>query len=241
MIKKLKTIAIIPARSGSKGLPGKNVKILLGKPLISWSIESALSSKNIDLVIVSTDSQEIADLSIKFGAEVPFLRPKNLSDDYASSFSVVEHAIKYYKNEKNINFDLVALLEPTSPIRENDDIDNMIDKLFSNYDNKDAIISLGEVSEYPFLMKTLDKDFSINKYINLESKSFRRQDQKKLYFPFGVAYISKVSTLLIEKTFYPKRSLGYILKKYQNYEVDDIYDFICIESLLRYRKKNKDD
>ena len=104
MSKNLKTIAIIPARSGSKGLIGKNIKLLLGKPLICWTIESALSSKNIDLVLVSTDSEEIANISINCGAEVPFIRPLNLASDEATTFSVVEHAIKFYAEEKKNNF-----------------------------------------------------------------------------------------------------------------------------------------
>ena len=236
MNKKLKTIAIIPARSGSKGLPGKNVKLLLGKPLISWTIESALASKNVDLVMVSTDSEEIASISLDSGAEVPFLRPLDLASDNSTTFSVVEHAINFYSNEKRINFDLVALLEPTSPIRENKDIDNMIKKLSENYEDKDAIVSLGEVATHPALLKTIDQYNSVVPYNTNDFNNARRQDQKKVYFPYGVGYISKVKVLLEEKTFYPKRTLGYVIERHQNYEVDDIYDFICIEEILKFNK-----
>ncbi len=238
MPKLFKTLAVIPARSGSKGLPGKNIKILLGKPLISWTIESALSSKKIDKVIVSTDSEEIANISRKYGAEVPFIRPKYLATDTSSSFAVVEHAINFYANQKNIFFDFIVLLEPTSPIREIDDIDNMITKLSENYKNSDAIISLGEVSEHPAYLKTIDNKSKISSYSISNSNNLRRQDQEKLYFPYGVAYVSKVSVFMKEKTFYPKRTLGYLIGKHQNYEVDDIYDFICIESILKRKIDN---
>ena len=234
MKKKFKTIAIIPARSGSKGLPGKNIKLLLGKPLICWAIESALSSENIDLVLVSTDSEEIADISLNCGAEVPFIRPFNLASDEATTFSVVEHAIKFYSEEKKINFDLVALLEPTSPIRQDGDIDNMINILSASYDEKDAIVSLGEVPTHPSLLKIIDKDNSVIPYEISDSNNSRRQDLKKVYFPYGVGYISKIKVLLEEKTFYPKRTLGYVIGRHQNYEVDDIYDFICIEEILKF-------
>ena len=236
MNKRLKTIAVIPARSGSKGLPGKNLKILLGKPLIAWTIESALSSKNIDLVIVSTDSKEIAEVSLNYGAKVPFMRPMKLATDTASSFSVVEHAIKFYADKK-INFDLIALLEPTSPIRENGDIDNMINALSECYEDKDAIVSLGEVGTHPAFLKKINNDNFIIPYNVNDFNNSRRQDQSKVYFPYGVAYISKVKVLLKEETFYPKRTLGYILRRHQNYEVDDIYDFICIKEILKFGLK----
>ncbi len=237
MNKRFKTIAVIPARSGSKGLPGKNLKLLLGKPLICWTIEAALDSKMIDLVMVSTDSKEIANISKEYGADVPFLRPKHLATDSATSFSVVEHALNFYANDLNMKFDCVALLEPTSPIRKINDIDNMIEKLYSNIKDSDAIVSLGEVSEHPAHFKIIESDGTVVPYNTGDTNNLRRQDQKKVYFPFGVAYISKVEVLLNEKTFYPKRTLGYIISRNQNYEVDDIYDFICIESLLKNNAK----
>ena len=235
MNKKFKTIALIPARAGSKGLPGKNLKLLLGKPLIAWTIEYALSCENIDLVMVSTDSEEIADISINCGAEVPFIRPKNLASDTASSYSVVEHAIKFYSDEKNMIFDFVVLLEPTSPIRNKSDVDNMITKLSEGYHDNDAIVSLGEVSTPPAFLKKMDENNSVIPYNINDFNNKRRQEQEKVYFPYGVAYISKVEVLLKEKTFYPRRTLGYLIERYQNYEVDDIYDFVCIESILKYK------
>ena len=110
-------LTIIPARGGSKGLPGKNIKELCGKPLIAWSIEAGLGSQYIDEVMVTTDSQEIAGVARTFGASVPFLRPDELASDTATSFDVIKHAINFYENVLNKRFDYIVLLEPTSPLR----------------------------------------------------------------------------------------------------------------------------
>ena len=122
-------IAIIPARGGSKGLPGKNVRPICGKPLIAWTIEKALRSRHLDTVMVSTDSPEIAEIAERYGAEVPFLRPDNLATDTASSYDVIDHALCHYRDIESSEFTYTALLEPTSPLREDDDIDRMIERL----------------------------------------------------------------------------------------------------------------
>ena len=119
---------MIPARGGSKGLKNKNIKLLNKKPLIAWSILAAKKCKLIDKIIVSTDSLKISKISKKYGAEVPFIRPKKFATDKASSFSVLKHAIEFYRN-RNINFDFILMLEPTSPLREPKDIDFCINRI----------------------------------------------------------------------------------------------------------------
>ena len=233
MINGKRVMAIIPARSGSKGLPGKNIKSLCGKPLIAWSIEAGLASKYIDEVLVTTDSEEIASIARKFGASAPFLRPVELATDIASSFEVIKHAIDFYAQQLCKIFDYIVLLEPTSPLREKNDIDEMLEKLLSTNSHFDAIVSLGEVHEHPSIIK---------KTINNEIQSFckeliattRRQDNEIAYFPYGVAYIVKTQTLFGEKTFYPLRTTYKIIKRYQCYEIDDIYDFLAIENIMKY-------
>src|SRR5215471_6813557 len=116
-------LAIIPARSGSKGLPGKNIRNLCGKPLVTWSIEAARKSRHLDLVLLSTDSAEIADIARNSGAAVPFLRPGELATDQAPTFEVVRHALTFYRSEMGREFDYTVLMEPTSPLREDDDVD----------------------------------------------------------------------------------------------------------------------
>ena len=237
MINKKKVIAIIPARGGSKGLKNKNIKSLCEKPLIGWTIEKAKLSKYIDTIIVSTDDSKIADIARDFGAEAPFLRPKKISTDTSPTFDAVMHAISFYEN-KNMNFDYIVLLEPTSPLREDTDIDNMLKKLEDKSKNFDSIISVGEIGEHPSIVKKI-----INEKIKPFEKSIkqtsRRQDNIPAYFPYGVAYIVKTKKFYEEKTFYTKRCTYYEIKRYQNYEIDDIYDFLSIENIMKYEWRLK--
>lgn len=233
MINEKSIIAIVPARGGSKGLPGKNIKELCGKPLIAWSIEAGLGSKYIDEVMVTTDSEEIAGIARRFGASVPILRPTELASDTATSFDAVKHAIHFYETELHQKFDYVVLLEPTSPLREKGDIDRMLEKIISMQDQFDAIVSLGEVHEHPSIMKKLG-DNKIEPYCKELLMATRRQDNEVAYFPYGVAYIVKTKTLLEEKTFYPGRTTYHKIKRYQCYEIDDIYDFLAVENIMEH-------
>ena len=226
-------LAIIPARGGSKGLPGKNIKELCGKPLIAWSIEAGLKSKYLDEVVVSTDYQSIADIAKEYGASAPFLRPDYLASDTATSFDAVKHTIDYYKNELNREFDYIVLLEPTSPLREENDIDKMIEKIIRFEDRFDSIISIGEVHEHPSIMKRTVNHTLVQYWKDLEM-STRRQDNDIAFFPYGVAYIVKMEPFLNEKTFYTKRNTFFEIKRYQCYEIDDIYDFLAIENIMKF-------
>jgi len=238
MINGKSVIAIIPARGGSKGLPGKNIKELCGKPLIAWSIEAGLGSQYIDEVMVTTDSEEIARIARAFGASVPFMRPTELASDTATSFEAIKHAIEFYENELHKKFDYIVLLEPTSPLREKDDIDGMIEKIISMEDQFDAIVSLGEMHEHPSIMKKIVGN-GIEPYCKELVMATRRQDNEVAYFPYGVAYILKTQTLLEEKSFYPHRTTHRIIKRYQCYEIDDIYDFLAIENIMKREWKIK--
>jgi len=234
MYKNKKFLAIIPARGGSKGLPGKNIKEICNKPLIAWSIEAGLKSKYLDEVSVSTDYESIANISKEYGANVPFLRPENLASDTATSFDAVKYSIDYYKNELGKEFDYIVLLEPTSPLREDSDIDNMIEKLIENKEKFDSIISMGEVHEHPSIMKKIVNTNSLDNYCQeLELKS-RRQDNDVAYFPYGVAYMVKIDSFLEEETFYTSRNTFFEIKRYQCYEMDDMYDFLAIENIMKY-------
>lgn len=233
MINGKSIIAIIPARGGSKELPGKNIKELCGKPLIAWSIEAGLGSKYIDEVMVTTDSKEIAHIAREFGASVPFIRPTELASDTATSFDAIKHTINFYENDLHKIFDYIVLLEPTSPLREKGDIDGMLDKIIAMEERFDAIVSLGEVHEHPSIMKKLMGD-KIEPYCMELAMATRRQDNAVAYFPYGVAYIVKTRILLEEKSFYPSRTTHQMIKRYQCYEIDDIYDFLAIENIMKY-------
>jgi len=234
MYKNKTFLAIIPARGGSKGLPGKNIKEICSKPLVAWSIEAGVKSKYVDEVMVTTDYQEIADIAKEYGANVPFLRPEFLASDTATSFDAIKHTIDFYKNELHREFDYIVLLEPTSPLREDCDIDNMIEKIVNNEAEFDSIVSIGEVHEHPSIMKKIINNNHLSPYCQELEMKTRRQDNDVAYFPYGVAYIVKRKSLLDEETFYTKRNTFYEIKRYQCYEIDDIYDFLAIENIMKF-------
>jgi len=234
MYKNRSAIVIIPARGGSKGLPGKNIKMLCGKPLIAWSIEAGLKSKLVDHVMVTTDDKDIADIAKQFGATVPFMRPVELAQDKSTSVSVVQHVLDFYKTQRGKMFDYIVLLEPTSPLREPNDIDQMLTQLIDRENDIDSIVSVGEVHEHPSIMKRIRGETLAPYCAELELTS-RRQDNQPAYFPYGIAYIVKTRTFQEEKTFYTSRNTFYKIKRYQNYEIDDIYDFLAIESIMKYQ------
>ena len=232
MIEKNKVLAIIPARGGSKGLPGKNIRQICGKPLIAWTIEKAKKSQYLDMILVTTDSPEIAFISRQFGAYVPFLRPAAMATDQASTYDAIRHALGFLKENESKEFDYIVLLEPTSPLREDDDIDRMLEQLISCERDFDSIISVGEVGEHPSIMKRLAGP-QLEPFCVELAQTTRRQDNEPAYFPYGVAYIAKTEALLAENTFYTTRCTYFTIKRYQNYEIDDIYGFLCTESIMK--------
>jgi CMP-N,N'-diacetyllegionaminic acid synthase len=235
MIKDKTILAIIPARAGSKGLPGKNMKLLCGRPLIGWTIEKAQKSHHLDEILVTTDSQEIAEFSRQCGVSVPFMRPPHLATDLASTYEVIRHAVSYYQISAMRQFDYIVLLEPTSPLREDDDIDRMLIALSDRDADFDAIVSIGKVTEHPAIMKHMN-GVRIEPFCPQLTQETRRQDQAPAYFPYGVAYIAKTATLLEENTFYAHRCMGFPIKRYQNYEIDDIFDFLCVENVMKHER-----
>lgn len=232
MINGKRVLALIPARGGSKGLPGKNIKKICGKPLIQWSIEKALKSESVDYVLVSTDCEKIQKISLEAGANSPFLRPEQLASDTASSVDVGMHALNYLFEEKKLEFDYLILLEPTSPLREDDDIDSMVRTLDDLRESVDGVVSLGEVHEHPDIMKKVI-DNKVKPYGEVSSEQ-RRQDLSKVYFPYGVGYLIKVDTFKKERSYYANKVAPYFIKRYQNYEVDDLYDFMAIEAVMKH-------
>lgn len=232
-------IAIIPARGGSKGIPRKNIKPLLKKPLIAWTIEQAKKSKYVNKIMVSTDDEEIAEISKKYGAEIPLLRPKELATDESPTIDAIMHAINWFE-ERGECFDITVLLEPTSPLRDVEDIDRCIDLLLKNKMAR-AIVSVAKlesahlefnvvINEEGFIRKT---DGSAN------FRVLRRQDLEDIYFFDGSIYMSYTETLKQKRTFYHELTLGYIVPKYKSHEVDELCDLICIDALMKAKNENK--
>jgi CMP-N,N'-diacetyllegionaminic acid synthase len=232
MFREKKILAIIPARGGSKGLPKKNILPICGKPLVSWTIERANNSKYLDRVIVSTECKEIAMIAVGAGAEVPFFRPDELSTDNSPTIDVIEHVVHQLQTEQGVTYDYVFLLEPTSPLREESDIDSMIETLITKSSSFDSIVSIGEIDEHPSIVKRL-KGEGIEPFCENITATTRRQDNEPAYFPYGVGYLAKTEVLLKERTFYSAKCTFYKIKKYQNYEIDDIYGFWCVENIMK--------
>ncbi len=233
----MRTLFLIPARGGSKGLPKKNILPLCGKPLISWSIETGMKSllKYPGRVVVSTDDKTIADISLKAGAEVPFMRPAELSLDSTPSMDVVLHAFDFFE-KKGEQFDLVVMLEPTSPQRDENDICGAIDQLLANKDAESVVgISKTESAHPAFLVGMKDK--FIVPYQKTEVKVLRRQDLSELYFFEGSMYVSRVDSLKKRRSFYHEKTLGYVMPKWKSFEVDDKTDFVIIEALMNAKQK----
>ena len=236
--KKKNILGFVPARGGSKGLPGKNIRPLCGKPLIAWTIGQALSSRLLTRVIVSTDDAKIARAARRFGADLPFMRPLSLATDRAPMSDAMVHALEHYK-KLGEEFDFIVLLEPTSPLRKENDIDNAISLLLKNEKKADSVISLGEVhTAHPAIVKKIHKG-QIVPYLSCSKIVQRRQDLPSAYFPFGVAYVVKVKEFLATRTIYQKRSLPYLIERWQNFEIDDLCDFLSIEAILKKRLKGK--
>jgi CMP-N,N'-diacetyllegionaminic acid synthase len=229
-------LAIIPARGGSKGLPGKNIRSLCGKPLIVWSIEAGLKSRYIDEVMVTTDSDEIASVARKSGASVPFLRPSELASDTATSFDVIRHAINFYENELHKKFDYIVLLEPTSPLRDEKDIDMSIEQLLSDRQASAIVGVCKTTSQNPaFLVKKSDNDFLVG-YENHDMRVLRRQEIGDVYFFEGSVYVSRTDVLLTKKTFYHESTLGFEVPKWKSLEIDDLDDIIMVEALMKFKR-----
>ncbi len=227
----MRIMAIIPARSGSKGLPGKNIKLLGRKPLIAWSIEQAKTSKYIDEVIISTDGEEISRIAKELGGNVPFLRPATLAQDNTPMIDVVAHVLNETEKPKGYLPDFVVLLQPTSPLRTLADVDAAIEMLVTNK-TANAVVSVTEVSESPYWMKTLTSEGFVEDFLRNKKIYNRRQDVPTVYRLNGAIYVCKTPILLKSRNFGPGNTLGYIMPEERSVDIDSIIDFKLAELMI---------
>ena len=224
-------LGLILARGGSKRLPGKNIRPLAGKPLVAWSIEAARACAAIEDVVVSTDDEAIAAVARQYGARVPFLRPPALAGDRSTSADAALHALEWLREHEGRRYDAVVLLEPTSPLRASGDLPGVAELLTGRWDDTDAVVSVGQVQlEQPAVMKRMDADGRLSPWVPPEAVA----DPPVAWFPYGVAYAVKCEALERHRTFYPPRVLGYTIQRWQNYEVDDLFDFLCVEAVMQH-------
>ena len=226
MIKDKSSLAIIPARGGSKRLPNKNILDLAGKPLITWSIESGLKSKYINKVVVSSDSDEILNISKKYGADI-IKRPNELASDMASSFDSIKHAIENIKE----TFEYLILLQPTSPLRNNWHVDEAFELLYEK--KADAIISVSEMVHSPLWSNTLPKDGSMANFLKDEVLDKRSQDLEQYYCLNGAIYICKIDRFLQEKSFFLNSNIfAYKMDRESSVDIDEKFDLQLAEMLI---------
>lgn len=232
----MKVLAIIPARGGSKGLPGKNIRPLLGKPLIGWTIEQARASRYITEIFVSTDSREIADVAETFGISVPELRPAELASDTAPSSGFVVSTIEKLRKEGK-EFDYIILLEPTSPLRETSDIDRSIEMLAGNPQAESIVGVCKTECAHPAFLTRVEE--GLLRPFQGEMQALRRQELGELYFFEGTVYVSRVDAFLRKRTFYHDKTMPYVVPKWKAFEIDDAEDWFIIESILKNKSQIK--
>ncbi|MEN9336588.1 MAG: N-acylneuraminate cytidylyltransferase [Bacteroidota bacterium] len=229
-------LAIIPARSGSKGVPGKNTKLLGGKPLLAYSIEQALACQLFSRVLLSTDSEQIAAVGMQYGAEVPFIRPSELASDTASSIGVVQHALHFYRERGEV-FDAVCLLQPTTPFRAPHLIADCVHKMKNEC--WDAVVSMLPVPHEfnPHWVFEADSHGALQIATGDKEIIKRRQDLPPAYFRDGAVYLTK--TQWLEKGSFFGEKLGFVLSDVATFvNIDTLSDWEKAEELIQKLKEN---
>lgn len=231
-----KILAVITARGGSKGIPRKNIKDLAGKPLIAWTIEAAKGSKLLTDFFVSTDDQEIVDVSRHFGAPVPFLRPEELATDTATSMAVVQHALAWMKENEGKTYDALMILQPTSPFRTAEDIDACIELMRRT--DCDSVMSMVKLSDFAAKkLKVLEGDV-IKPWMEDEgTQSSSRQALGGVFKRNCAVYLTKVASIA-QSDLFGKDSRAYVMPEDVSVDINTPLDFEIADFLMR-RKLNK--
>lgn len=227
----MKVIAVIPARGGSKGVPRKNIRPLAGKPLIAYTIETALQSKSLDRVIVSTDDEEIAKIAQGYGAEVPFMRPKELAGDTVPDLPVFKHALNNLEESERYHADLMVNLRPTAPLRILEDIDTAVQKLINT--NADSVRSVCKVEHHPYWMLKVIGDRAYPLIEVEENKYPRRQDLPPIYRLNGAVDVSRRDNIIEKNTLYGEDIRVIIMDQARSIDIDTELDFAIAEMILK--------
>lgn len=229
--------AIIPARGGSKGIPGKNLRPVARKPLISWTIEAALAATSLDRVIVSTDSPKIAEVARRYGAEIPFMRPADLAQDDTPGIAPVLHAMRWLADNEGYQPDMIMLLQPTSPLRTAEDIDRAL--VLAVETRADAVVSVTPVEEHPYWMKQIDHSGRMADFIKQDQPIDRRQDLPELFVVNGAIYLARYDLLLEQETFYTDNTFSLIMPVERSLDIDTPWDLYLADLILKDRLRNE--
>jgi CMP-N-acetylneuraminic acid synthetase len=224
-------LAVVTARGGSQGVPGKNIKLLGGRPLVEFTLLAAAGSARITETIVSTDSDEIARVAREAGGVVPFMRPAELAQDETGHLSVIQHALREMEAQRGRRYDLVVTLQPTSPFRLPEDIDGTVAALLET--GADSGVAVCEVvpSAHPIKAKRLDRRL-LHPYCLPEPEGLRRQDLPPAYRRSGAAYVSRRDMLLQENRFYGDRIAAHVVPASRSVDIDSPLDWAIAELML---------
>lgn len=221
------TLAVIPARGGSKGIPGKNLKPIADKPLIAWSIEAARQARTPMTVLVSTDDPDIRSVAEQYGAECPFLRPAELATDTAATEPVLAHALDWYA-ERGDKFDTLVLLQPTSPVR----LPGTLDAAMRQFAEKQADSLLGVVENHHFFWSDPAAPRALYDYRNRP----RRQDltaAQRWYRETGSIYVTRTAAFRESKNRLSGRIAMFLMAEEEGWEIDSLTDFAAVEAILK--------
>jgi len=222
-------LAIIPARGGSKGLPGKNIKPMCGKPLIVHTIEAALAARSIDRIVLSTDDEEIASVCRKFDIEIPFMRPSELAADDSSAVDVYSYTLDRLNRGGAEPYTEFIVLQPTSPLRTKEDIDSAVNIFKGN--QADSVISVCEAIHPPVWSKKIDDNGVLREYFPDSAGLKNRQGIPISFMPNGAIFVLKRS-LLNQGTYYSDRTFPYVMPRERSIDIDSLMDFEFAEFLM---------
>lgn len=227
-------LGLIPARGGSKGVPGKNILPVGGVPLIGWTIRAALGAQTISRVVVTTDCEEIASIAAQLGAETPFLRPGRYATDTADSMGLVKHALDWLKSNEGYEPDIVVLLQPTSPLREAQDIDRAMSLFIDRAGAHDTLVSVSEVHKHPYLSVKIGEDGYLTPFLE-NSERGRRQDLPLVHATNGAIYIGYADYYRESGTFFGERTIAFNMPQSRSLDVDTEWDIRVADLLLTGR------
>jgi CMP-N,N'-diacetyllegionaminic acid synthase len=234
----LSVLGVIPARGGSKRVPRKNIKVLGGRPLVAWSIEAAKNSKSLDYFLVSTNDEEIAKISKGLGAHVPFKRPAKISEDVDTVYVAI-HAIEKYEKKKQQTVSHVVILQPTSPFRTANDIDECV--RIAKTTGVDSVVSFRKTAESPywmFTMKEYGHEMVPFETMELSGDNLVSQNLPPVYYPNGAIYVVRRDVIMEERIFGDK-IFGYIMPSERSIDLEEEYDFIIAEAMIPYLAKKE--
>ena len=226
-----RVLGVVPARGGSKGIPSKNIVDLLGRPLIDYTIGPALASRSVTDLVVSTDDPKIAEIATNSGAPPPFLRPHNLSTDDSHSLPVILHSLEFMEDQKGVEYDAVIMLQPTTPLRSQEDIDESVDKLFRT--EADSVISVSNLEgHHPLRMKRIIGDLLVN-YMDQGMEDMRpRQELPPVFIRNGAIYATTTLSLRKNLSFAGPVTRPYLMPLERSVNIDTELDLIVAKHLL---------